>query len=85
MEKRGQRKSVSGYVVSNKMDKTVVVSVERKVKHPVYGKYIKKTSKFQAHDEENQCSIGDFVQIMETRPLSKNKKWRLMSILEKAK
>ncbi len=85
MEKRGQRKTRSGFVVSNKMDKTIVVSVERKVKHSVYGKYIKKTSKFQAHDEENQCSIGDLVEIMETRPLSKNKKWRLISVLEKAK
>jgi len=85
MEKRGQRKTRSGFVVSNKMDKTIVVSIERKVKHSVYGKYIKKTSKFQAHDEENQCSIGDLVEIMETRPLSKNKKWRLISVLEKAK
>ncbi len=85
MEKRNYRKSRTGHVVSDKMDKTVVVSVERKVKHPVYGKFIKKTTKFHAHDEENQCNIGDYVQIMETKPLSKNKRWRMVSIIEKAK
>jgi len=72
-------------VVSNKMDKSVVVSVERKVKHPIYGKFVKKTTKFMAHDEKNECGIGDTVLIMETRPLSKNKNWRLVQILERAK
>ncbi len=72
-------------MVSNKMDKSVVVSVERKVKHPIYGKFVKKTTKFMAHDEKNECGIGDTVLIMETRPLSKNKNWRLVQILERAK
>lgn len=72
-------------VVSNKMDKSIVVAVERKVKHPVYGKFVKKTTKFKAHDEENTCGIGDSVVIMETRPLSKTKNWRLVEILERAK
>lgn len=79
------RKSRIGIVTSDKMDKTITVSVERKVKHPLYGKFVKKTKKFHAHDEENQCGIGDTVKIMETRPLSKSKRWRLVEIVEKAK
>lgn len=79
------RKSRIGLVTSNKMDKTVTVSVERKVKHAVYGKFLKKTTKFHAHDENNQCGIGDTVRIMETRPMSKTKRWRLVEIIEKAK
>jgi len=82
---RQLRKTRTGLVVSNKMDKSVVVSVERKVKHPIYGKFVKKTTKFMAHDEKNDCGIGDTVLIMETRPLSKNKNWRLVEILERAK
>jgi small subunit ribosomal protein S17 len=82
---RPLRKERTGVVVSNKMDKSVVVAVERKVKHAKYGKYIKKTTKFMAHDEKNECGIGDLVTIAETRPLSKNKNWRLKTILEKAK
>ena len=74
-----------GVVVSNKMDKSIVVKVERKVKHPLYGKFVKKSTKFMAHDEKNECTIGDIVRIMETRPLSKNKCWRLVEIVEKAK
>ena len=70
---------------SNKMDKTITVAVERKVKHPIYGKFVKKTTKFHAHDEKNECSIGDLVKIMETRPLSKTKRWRLVEIVEKVK
>ena len=85
MEERGRRKSKIGSVVSNKMDKSVVVSVERLIKHPLYGKYFRKTSKFMAHDEENQCQIGDTVKIVETRPLSKLKRWRLVEVIEKAK
>jgi small subunit ribosomal protein S17 len=84
-EKRGLRKERIGVVVSNKMEKSIVVSVERKVKHPKYGKFIKKTTKFMAHDEKNEGGIGDLVLIAETRPLSKNKCWRLKQILEKAK
>jgi small subunit ribosomal protein S17 len=84
-EKRALRKERIGTVVSNKMNKSIVVTVERKVKHPKYGKFIKKTSKFMAHDENNECGIGDLVLIAETRPLSKNKNWRLKQILEKAK
>ena len=72
-------------MVSNKMDKSIVVMVERKVKHPMYGKFVKKSSKFMAHDEKNECNIGDTVRIMETRPLSKNKCWRLVEIVERAK
>ena len=72
-------------VTSNKMAKTVTVAVERKVKHPIYGKFVKKTTKFHAHDEQNACSIGDTVKIMETRPLSKTKRWRLVEIVEKVK
>lgn len=79
------RKSRIGLVTSNKMEKTITVSVERKVKHPIYGKFLKKTTKFHAHDEGNQCGIGDTVRIMETRPLSKTKRWRLVEIIEKAK
>lgn len=82
---RNLRKERIGVVVSNKMDKSVVVSVERKVKHPIYGKFVKKSSKFTAHDEENTCNIGDTVRIMETRPLSKTKNWRLVEIIERAK
>ncbi|MGI6718499.1 MAG: 30S ribosomal protein S17 [Bacteroidales bacterium] len=85
MEKRNLRKERVGLVVSNKMDKSIVVSINRRVKHPVYGKYIKKTTKIMAHDENNECNIGDTVQIMETRPLSKNKCWRLTKIIERAK
>lgn len=82
---RNLRKERIGTVVSNKMDKSIVVSVERKVKHPKYGKFVNKTSKFVAHDEKNECSIGDTVRIMETRPMSKTKCWRLIEIVEKAK
>jgi len=85
MEKRNLRKERIGLVVSNKMDKSIVVSIERKVKHPIYGKFVKKTKKFIAHDENNDCNIGDTVRIMETRPLSKNKNWRLVEIIERAK
>ena len=82
---RNLRKERVGVVVSNKMDKSIVVKVERKVKHPLYGKFVKKSTKFMAHDEKNECNIGDVVRIMETRPLSKNKCWRLVEIVEKAK
>ena len=82
---RNLRKIRTGVVRSNKMDKTIIVAVERKVKHPIYGKFVKKTTKFHAHDEKNECSIGDIVHIMETRPLSKTKRWRLVEIVEKAK
>lgn len=82
---RNLRKTRIGLVVSNKMDKSIVVAVERKVKHPIYGKFVKKTTKFKAHDELNTCGIGDTVLIMETRPLSKTKNWRLVEILERAK
>ena len=82
---RNLRKERIGVVVSDKMDKTITVSVERKVKHPMYGKFVKMTKKFHAHDEKNDCGIGDTVRIMETRPLSKLKNWRLVEILEKAK
>jgi small subunit ribosomal protein S17 len=85
MEKRNLRKERIGIVTSDKMDKSVVVAVERKVKHPKYGKFVKKTSKFVAHDEKNDCNIGDTVRIMESRPLSKIKNWRLVEILERAK
>ncbi|MCH7781942.1 30S ribosomal protein S17 [candidate division KSB1 bacterium] len=85
MEKRNQRKVRTGIVASDKMDKTIVVKVERKIKHPMYGKYIKRTNKFRVHDQENACNVGDFVKIAETRPLSKSKRWRLVEILEKAK
>ena len=82
---RNLRKVRVGKVVSDKMDKSIVVSVERRVKHPIYGKFVKKTSRFMAHDEENKCGMGDTVRIMETRPLSKRKNWRLVEIIEKAK
>ncbi|MBQ7710255.1 MAG: 30S ribosomal protein S17 [Bacteroidales bacterium] len=82
---RNLRKERIGVVVSNKMDKSIVVLVERKVKHPMYGKFVKKSTKLMAHDEKNECGIGDTVRIMETRPLSKNKCWRLVEIVEKAK
>jgi small subunit ribosomal protein S17 len=84
-EVRNLRKTRTGVVSSNKMDKTITVTVERKVKHPIYGKFVKKTTKFMAHDEKNECSIGDTVRIMESRPLSKNKCWRLVEIIEKVK
>ena len=82
---RNLRKERIGVVVSNKMDKSIVILVERKVKHPKYGKFVKKSTKFMAHDEKNETNIGDTVRIMETRPLSKNKCWRLVEIVEKAK
>ena len=82
---RNLRKERTGVVVSNKMDKTIIVAVERKEKHPLYGKFVKKTTKFVAQDEKNECGIGDTVRIMETRPLSKTKSWRLVEIVEKAK
>ncbi|MEQ8583686.1 MAG: 30S ribosomal protein S17 [Marinoscillum sp.] len=82
---RNLRKERVGQVVSNKMQKTITIKVDRKVKHPIYGKFIRKTTKFSAHDENNDCNIGDTVRIMETRPLSKNKRWRLVEILERAK
>lgn len=85
METRNLRKTRIGVVSSNKMDKTVTVNVERKVKHPIYGKFVKKTTKFHAHDEKNECSIGDTVRIMESRPLSKTKRWRLVEVVEKVK
>jgi small subunit ribosomal protein S17 len=85
MEKRNLRKERIGVVTSNKMEKSIVVAVEKKVKHPMYGKFVLKTKKFTAHDEENTCNEGDTVRIMETRPLSKSKRWRLVEILERAK
>ena len=84
MEERNLRKVMIGTVTSNKMDKTIVVSVETSVKHPIYGKVVKRTYKLKAHDEENTCQIGDKVKVMETRPLSKDKRWRLVEIIEKA-
>ena len=84
MEERNLRKVMIGTVTSNKMDKTIVVSVETSVKHPIYGKIVKRTYKLKAHDEENQCQIGDKVKVMETRPLSKDKRWRLVEVMEKA-
>src|ERR671912_2939664 len=82
---RNLRKTRTGVVTSNKMAKTITVAVERKVKHPIYGKFVKKTTKFHAHDEKNECTIGDTVRIMETRPLSKTKRWRMVEVVEKAK
>jgi len=82
---RNLRKERVGIVSSNKMEKSIVVMIERKVKHPMYGKFVKQSSKYVAHDEKNECNIGDTVKIMETRKLSKNKNWRLVEILEKAK
>ena len=84
MEERNLRKVMIGTVTSNKMDKTIVVSVQTSVKHPIYGKVVKRTYKLKAHDEENKCQIGDKVKVMETRPLSKDKRWRLVEIVEKA-
>ena len=85
MSERNLRKTRTGVVTSNKMQKTITVAVERKVKHPIYGKFVKKTTKFHAHDEKDECTIGDVVRIMETRPLSKTKRWRLVEVVEKAK
>ncbi|MEO9804412.1 MAG: 30S ribosomal protein S17 [Reichenbachiella sp.] len=85
MEARNLRKERIGKVVSDKMSKTITVEVSRKVKHPMYGKFMSKTKKFAAHDENNDCGVGDTVKIMETRPLSKNKRWRLVEIIERAK
>lgn len=82
---RNARKERVGIVVSNKMDKTITVTVDRKVKHGMYGKFMTKTTRYHAHDEKNECGIGDTVRIMETRPLSKLKRWRLIEVLEKAK
>lgn len=82
---RNLRKERIGVVASNKMDKTIVVVIERRTKHPIYGKFVKKSSRFMVHDEKNECNIGDTVRIMETRPLSKNKHWRLVEIIERAK
>jgi small subunit ribosomal protein S17 len=83
--KRNLRKQRVGVVTSDKMDKTITISVERRVKHPIYGKFVKSTKKFKAHDEANTCHTGDVVRIMETRPLSKTKRWRLVDIIERAK
>ena len=85
MEERNLRKTRTGVVTSNKMAKTITVAVERKVKHPIYGKFVKKTTKLHAHDGKDECSIGDVVKIMESRPLSKTKRWRLVEVIEKAK
>ena len=85
MEERGYRKTRVGVVVSDKMDKTAVVAIKTKVRHPLYGKMVNRTRKFKVHDEENQCGIGDTVKIMETRPIIKDKRWRLVEIVEKAK
>lgn len=82
---RKVRKQRVGVVVSNKMDKTIAVTVERRIKHPIYGKFMKRNKKFIAHDEQNECTIGDTVRIMETRPLSRRKRWRLVEVIEKAK
>ncbi|HEY5571016.1 MAG TPA: 30S ribosomal protein S17 [Bacteroidales bacterium] len=85
METRNLRKEKVGVVSSNKMDKSITISVKWKEKHPIYGKFVNKTKKFHAHDEKNDCNIGDTVKIMETRPLSKTKRWRLVEIIERAK
>ena len=85
MEERNLRKTRTGIVVSDKMDKTIVVAIKDNVKHPLYNKIVKKTYKLKAHDENNECNIGDTVRIMETRPLSKTKRWRLVEIIERAK
>ena len=84
-EARGMRKTRIGVVVSDKMDKTIVVAIRNRVKHPLYGKIMNRTNKIKAHDENNECGIGDTVRVMETRPLSKDKRWRLVEIIEKAK
>jgi small subunit ribosomal protein S17 len=85
METRNLRKERTGVVISNKMEKSIVIAVKRKVKHPIYGKFVNKTTKLMAQDDKNECNIGDLVKIMETRPLSKNKCWRLVEIIERAK
>ena len=85
METRNLRKERSGVVLSNKMDKSITVAVKWKEKHPIYGKFVNKTKKYHVHDEKNDCNIGDTVKIMETRPLSKTKRWRLVQIIERAK
>lgn len=85
MAERNLRKTKIGVVTSNRMEKTVTVEIETKVKHPIYGKFVKKTTKFHAHDDKNECGIGDTVKIMESRPLSKTKRWRLVEVVEKAK
>ncbi len=85
METRNLRKERIGVVVSNNMEKSIVIAVKRKEKHPIYGKFVNKTTKLMAHDEKNECNIGDTVRIMETRPLSKSKCWRLVEIIERAK
>ena len=85
MVERNLRKIRIGVVKSNKMDKTITVSVERRMTHPIYGKFVKKTTSFHAHDEKNECTVGDIVRIMESRPLSKTKRWRLVEVVEKAK
>jgi small subunit ribosomal protein S17 len=82
---RNTRRERIGVVVSNSMEKSITISVKQKIKHPIYGKFVNKTSKFMAHDEENTCNVGDTVKISETRPLSKNKRWRLVEIIERAK
>lgn len=84
MSERGMKRQLSGYVVSNKMDKSVTVKVERLVKHPLYKKYIRRHKKYMAHDERNECQVGDRVLILESRPLSKNKRWRVSRVMEKA-
>ena len=84
-EVRGMRKTRTGVVVSDKMDKTIVVEIRTRVKHPLYGKIMNRTKRFKAHDENNECGIGDTVRVMETRPLSKDKRWRMVEIIEKAK
>ncbi|PSR15079.1 MAG: 30S ribosomal protein S17 [Bacteroidetes bacterium] len=85
MEERNLRKQLIGIVTSDKMEKSISVVVERRIQHPIYGKFVKKSNKFMAHDEKNECNIGDKVRIMETRPLSARKRWRVVEILEKAK
>ena len=85
MEQRGLRKTRVGIVVSDKIEKTITIAIERKVPHPIYRKYFKKTTKLMAHDEKRECRVGDKVKVMETRPLSKNKRWRIIEIVEKAK
>ena len=85
MTERNLRKMRIGIVTGDKMDKTITVAIERKVKHPIYGKFVKKTTKYHAHDEKNECGVGDTVKIMETRPLSKTKRWRMVEVVEKAK
>lgn len=85
METRNLRKERTGVVLSNKMEKSITVAVKWKEKHPIYGKFVNKTKKYHAHDENNECSIGDTVNVMETRPLSKTKRWRLVQIIERAK